>query len=629
MQHTATYSPEDDKIRIYPAYRLDKETEYAQVKAAGFQWAPQQKLFYATWTPGREDLAIELCGDIDDEDRTLAERADDRAERFDGYQENRRKDAKQASDAVSALADGIPLGQPILIGHHSEKRARRDAEKIKDGMRRAIKMWDTAEYWKSRAAGALAHAKYKELPRVRARRIKTLEADQRRSQRTAADCARSLGAWSTVHDAAISRVRHHDGSPSTFQERAAYLANATMNHRLYTDITAGTITPEECQTRALSSITATKDHADRWIAHLEHRIGYERALLDEQGESHRLEKPKRRALAPLLNYRVAEGLIIENRWNRGSMITYPLHEMTKAEYAAIHDDYKGTRPIDGHRVRTAMLPGSKLVYVFLTDAGTHPRPATIAPPAPEPEPDNDPLPSGPKPTPPADVYTREEFERDQFGATGDAIAGMRASLRAGIKTTSAPQLFPTPVDLARQVIELADIRPGMRILEPSAGTGRLIQAIAVHTDWKGTEPIEAIEMSFTLATALQAQYKTDYVRVTSGNFLDITPEQIGTFDRIVANPPFTHGADIEHIEHMRKFLRPGGRLVSICAAGPKQTDAYRDVADEWIDLPAGSFASEGTNVSTAIVVFDVAPDVRAGSGPADPPAETPTPGRLF
>ncbi len=47
-------------------------------------------------------------------------------------------------------------------------------------MRKAVKLWETSKYWTDRAAGAIRHAKYKELPAVRARRIKGLEADQRK-----------------------------------------------------------------------------------------------------------------------------------------------------------------------------------------------------------------------------------------------------------------------------------------------------------------------------------------------------------------------------------------------------------------------------------------------------------------
>ena len=59
--YTATYSPEDNKLRLYASSRLDSET-YARVKSAGFKWAPRRGLFVAPmWTSGREDLLLELC----------------------------------------------------------------------------------------------------------------------------------------------------------------------------------------------------------------------------------------------------------------------------------------------------------------------------------------------------------------------------------------------------------------------------------------------------------------------------------------------------------------------------------------------------------------------------------------
>lgn len=122
----ATYSPEDDKLRLYSTSRLGAET-YARVKAAGLKWAPKQDLFVAPWTPEREDLLLDLCGEIGDEDTFLVARAEDRADRFEGYRENRAADAERAYQAVAAITDDIALGQPIIIGHHSEKPARRRA----------------------------------------------------------------------------------------------------------------------------------------------------------------------------------------------------------------------------------------------------------------------------------------------------------------------------------------------------------------------------------------------------------------------------------------------------------------------------------------------------------------------
>ena len=151
MNHyTATYSPDDNKLRLYSISRLDADT-YALVKAAGFRWAPKQQFFVAPmWTPQREDLLMTLCGEIGDEDSSLVQRAEERAERFEDYGENRGKDAERAQAAVDSITAHIPFGQPILVGHHSEKHARKDAARIDNGMRKALKMWETAAYWKQR-----------------------------------------------------------------------------------------------------------------------------------------------------------------------------------------------------------------------------------------------------------------------------------------------------------------------------------------------------------------------------------------------------------------------------------------------------------------------------------------------
>ncbi|MBU5221253.1 hydrolase, partial [Vibrio cholerae] len=72
-------------LRLYAVSRLDTET-YKKEHNTGFRWAPKQALFVApAWTPGREDLLLSLAGQIEDEDSTLAERQEARAERFTGY----------------------------------------------------------------------------------------------------------------------------------------------------------------------------------------------------------------------------------------------------------------------------------------------------------------------------------------------------------------------------------------------------------------------------------------------------------------------------------------------------------------------------------------------------------------
>jgi 16S rRNA G1207 methylase RsmC len=70
------------------------------------------------------------------------------------------------------------------------------------------------------------------------------------------------------------------------------------------------------------------------------------------------------------------------------------------------------------------------------------------------------------------------------------------------------------------------------------------------------------------------------------------------------NPPFDMGSDIKHIKHAITFLKPGGRLVALCANGPRQQDQLQPLADHWEVLPEGSFKQVGTNVNMALLVIN-------------------------
>jgi len=281
----ATYSPEDNKLRLYAATRLDAGT-YARVKEAGFRWAPKQGLFFAQeWTPSRADLLIDFCGVVDDEDTSLVDRAEERAERFEEYQAKRAADAVSARNAVAAIAGNIPLGQPILVGHHSERHARRDAQRIENGMRRAVQMWDTSEYWKSRAAGAIRHAKYKELPAVRARRIKIIEADRRRAVRNLEQCEQLSALWMKLEepsktgnpaDAALIRRRalfiaNHDHVSQCFHlseyPRELPVTQYEGEMSVWSALEGGIITPEQAREIATRVHARRSAWAQRWIAH--------------------------------------------------------------------------------------------------------------------------------------------------------------------------------------------------------------------------------------------------------------------------------------------------------------------------------------------------------------------------
>lgn len=172
----ATYSPEDNKLRLYVG-RVSRE-EFLKLKADGWICTPKQREnggcdFVATWTPSRRDTALAYGdGVIEDEDQPMAERAADRAERFGGYRDKRTDEATDHADRYDAGAQA----HGYQNAHRAERAAARH-DRIAD---RSCDAWSKAEYWQQRTAGVISNALYKSRPDVRMGRIKVLEAKLRR-----------------------------------------------------------------------------------------------------------------------------------------------------------------------------------------------------------------------------------------------------------------------------------------------------------------------------------------------------------------------------------------------------------------------------------------------------------------
>lgn len=65
--------------------------------------------------------------------------------------ERRDQEAREAAAKAGAIADRIPMGQPILVGHHSERRHRRDLDRIDRNMRAASEAAGEADDLRRRA----------------------------------------------------------------------------------------------------------------------------------------------------------------------------------------------------------------------------------------------------------------------------------------------------------------------------------------------------------------------------------------------------------------------------------------------------------------------------------------------
>lgn len=289
----ATYSPEDNKLRLYTTTRLDAE-DYKLFKDAGFISAPKQGCLVApAWSPQREDLLLQFCDEIEEETTSLAERAEQRAERFEAYGESRAKDSSAAYQRSSEIAKRFEFGQPILVGHHSERKARRDQAKMHNAMDKSVKMSELAGRWESRAKAVLAHADYKSQPGVRVRRIKTLEAEQRSHQRDFDDANNRFVFWSQP-DLTLEKIEQSmfhswnqhvyipfkEGDPEhartywiTFYD--VFLSDRKENY--------APRTIAEVAQSVVENAERAKERQQRWIDHIQGRLIYERELLGQQG----------------------------------------------------------------------------------------------------------------------------------------------------------------------------------------------------------------------------------------------------------------------------------------------------------------------------------------------------------
>jgi len=260
----ATYSAEDNKLRLYPLRRFDEGT-LAVVKAHGFRWAPKQELFVKPkWTPKAEDLCLYLAGTIEAEQTTLIERAEIKADRLEGYAENRTRDADAFYKAAQDLSRRFEGGQPILVGHHSEGKARRDQAKMHSAMDKSSKALKTANYWRYRTDGVIAHANRKNNANVRARRIKTLLKSLRSFQRDINKAEKQHSKWSHAETPEQIKACANQGDS---------LAGWDMGSKL----DKGEIEPLQAKSEMLGRLSSiiTSPTRRRWLIHILNRLAYE------------------------------------------------------------------------------------------------------------------------------------------------------------------------------------------------------------------------------------------------------------------------------------------------------------------------------------------------------------------
>jgi hypothetical protein len=176
-------------------------------KAAGFRWSGALGSWYLprNWSEStrRQKVAqlqqtlghgtVHLNDSGPGATTTAAEReaaarahAADRADRMDARAQRASAEADRRFGAAHQISDGIPMGQPILVGHHSQRRHERDIARIHSNMGKGVEAMQEAE----RAQAAAENARRTvagDSPLLRLRRIERNQAELRKIDRTLAE----------------------------------------------------------------------------------------------------------------------------------------------------------------------------------------------------------------------------------------------------------------------------------------------------------------------------------------------------------------------------------------------------------------------------------------------------------
>lgn len=173
------------------------------------------------------------------------------------------------------------------------------------------------------------------------------------------------------------------------------------------------------------------------------------------------------------------------------------------------------------------------------------------------------------------------------------------------------QYYPTPIPVVEEMITLSKLTKDSVILEPSAGDGRIVQAVNKQ---RLKNKVYAVETSKTLAHNLVDL--TD--KVYNGKFE--TFYAMNRFNKaklgitnVIMNPPFSRQRDAVHIQMAFDLLQPGGRLVAIASENSLYYDT--EVTREFKKflrknnavikpLEDNTFKHSKTTIDTVMIIID-------------------------
>jgi len=192
------------------------------------------------------------------------------------------------------------------------------------------------------------------------------------------------------------------------------------------------------------------------------------------------------------------------------------------------------------------------------------------------------------------------------------------------------QFFETPEAVAKDLVAMADIKAGHLVLEPSAGRGRIANVIR--------ENVPGCTLHVCEIWDVNRQYLTGQgYEIVGHDFMQMTDAI--RYDRIIMNPPFRKGQDVEHVLHAYNLLKPGGKLVAIMPPSwlnrdDKRYTSFREFVMErlthgdknnwgeyaqWGEFNEPVFRESGTQVKTGVLQITKTPECAPTTMPVPKP----------
>lgn len=170
------------------------------------------------------------------------------------------------------------------------------------------------------------------------------------------------------------------------------------------------------------------------------------------------------------------------------------------------------------------------------------------------------------------------------------------------------QFYETPAEIADLMVSALDLeRDEDLILEPSCGRGALI--VALFRRHKSLNPANVVGVEIQKEHLDKASERCLFVPIWK-DFL--TYEPTFKFNKIIMNPPFSNGQDVEHVTRAWSILQPGGCLVSITSPGwqfrtNRKYAVFKELVEQHgshIPIHEGAFTESGTDVRTVMVTLN-------------------------